>query len=107
MISSVDIRASAAPLKALRALWPLAPNPLLRRDFADAGMIFGQFKLDFGMRKEPQTNANLLRNRDLPFAGDLHGITPTSKCNADFGPEQTELRHKHTGHCGRSNQYCL
>jgi hypothetical protein len=55
---------------------------------ADAGMIIGQFDLDFGMRKKPQANANLLRNRDLSFAGNLHGITPTSKCNADFSCEQ-------------------
>jgi hypothetical protein len=56
--------------------------------FADAGMIIGQFELDFGMREKPQAKANLLRNRDLSFAGNLHGITPTSKCNADFGLQQ-------------------
>jgi hypothetical protein len=57
-------------------------------NFADAGMIIGQLKFDFGMRKEPQANANLLRNRNLPFAGNLHSITPTSKCNAYIDSEQ-------------------
>jgi hypothetical protein len=57
-------------------------------NFADAGMIVGQFEFDLGMRKKSQTNANLLRNCDLPFAGNLHGITPTGKCNADSNTEQ-------------------
>jgi hypothetical protein len=57
-------------------------------NFADAGMIVGQLEFDFSMRKKPEANANLLRNRDLSFAGNLHGITPTSKCNADFDDEQ-------------------
>jgi hypothetical protein len=71
--------------------------------FANAGMIIGQFELDFGMRKEPQAKANLLWNRDLSFAGDLHGITPTSKCNADSGPEQ--LRCSQIEHCGIPNRF--
>jgi hypothetical protein len=61
-------------------------------DFADAGMIIGQFEFDFGVWKKPQANANLLRNRDLSFARNLHGITPTSKCNAHLDDEQQNSR---------------
>jgi hypothetical protein len=32
------------------------------------------------MRQETKSNANFLWNSYLPFACDLHGKTPTSKC---------------------------
>src|SRR5271165_3711259 len=62
--------------------------------FADTGVIVCDLKLYFCVRKKAQPVANLLRNRHLPLACNLHGITPTSKCNtiwkqipeSPFGP---------------------
>jgi hypothetical protein len=42
---------------------------------ANTGVVSGQFKLDFGVRQEPQTVPDLLRDGDLSLAGDLYGNT--------------------------------
>ena len=44
-------------------------------------MVTRQMKLDLGVRQKAKPLTNLLRNRDLSFGGDLHGITPTVKNN--------------------------
>lgn len=47
-------------------------------------MVFGQMKLDLGMRQKPQPLSNFLRDSDLSLGGDSHGITPFSKTNKIF-----------------------
>ncbi len=47
--------------------------------FADASMISGQFELHLCMGKQAKLVTDVLGYRDLAFASDLHGITPTGK----------------------------
>jgi hypothetical protein len=49
---------------------------------AYAGVVFAQLELDFRMRQKAQAHTDLLWNRDLSFAGNLHGNTPTGKSSA-------------------------
>src|ERR1039457_7134534 len=48
---------------------------------ANPSVIPGQLEFDFRMRQKTQPVTDLLRDGDLALAGDLHGNTPTGKCN--------------------------
>ena len=75
------MRVSAAPAESFNSAStsPAGARPV--RCFADTRVITDQLELDFCMRQEPQTVADLLRDGDLALSRDLHSNTPTSKNN--------------------------
>jgi hypothetical protein len=83
--SHAKIRSAAQSLQ--KALSPgIRPGPL--GCLSNFGMVTHQVKLDLSMRQESQLFADFLRDSDLSFGGDSHGITPYSKnIRGHFPPE--------------------
>src|ERR1039458_2567757 len=97
-----DVRSAAQSLErqsSSGACSGLAPG------LADPGVIPGQLERDLRMRQKTEAITDLLGDGDLALAGDLHGNTPTGKCNTSLlGPTTWATENRCSPHLHRNEQ---